>query len=79
LASMLRSPGVAIMAEKQKVIFQLDSEAYFSVLLFSPTPWSNNKSYHLGQIWPAPRALFYPDSGLLFGRLPFLSFFPHSS
>jgi hypothetical protein len=49
-----------MMAEKQKVIFQLDSGAHFSVLPLSPGPWSNDKSYHLGQIWPAPRALAYP-------------------
>jgi hypothetical protein len=33
------------MAEKQKVIFLLDSGACFSVLPFSPGPWSNDKSY----------------------------------
>jgi hypothetical protein len=62
LACMLRSPGVAIMAEKQKIIFQLDSGDCFSVLPFSPGHWSNDKSYCSGQIWPAPRALFYPAS-----------------
>jgi hypothetical protein len=41
------------MAEKQKVIFFLDSGAHFSVLPFSPGPQSNDKSYHSGQIWPA--------------------------
>jgi hypothetical protein len=45
---------VAIMAEKQKIIFWLDSGAHFSVLPFSLGPQSNDKSYHLGQIWPAP-------------------------
>jgi hypothetical protein len=79
LASMLRSLGVAIMPEKQKVIFLLDSRVHFSVLPFSPGPRSNDKSYHLGQIWLAPRALVYPASGLLLGRPPLLSFFPHSS
>jgi hypothetical protein len=68
---------VAIMAEKQKIIFQLDSGAYFSVLPFSPGPWSNDKTYHSGQIWPAPRALVYPASGLLLRRPPLLSLFPH--
>jgi hypothetical protein len=43
LASMLRSLVVAIMAEKQKIIFQPDSGACFSVLPFSPGPWSNDK------------------------------------
>jgi hypothetical protein len=43
LASMLRRLGVAIMAEKQKVIFLLDSGAHFSVLPFSLGPWSNDK------------------------------------
>jgi hypothetical protein len=31
------------MVEKQKVIFLLDSGACFSVLPFSPSPWSENK------------------------------------
>jgi hypothetical protein len=43
LASMLRSLMVAIMAEKQKIIFWLDSGAHFSVLPFSPGPQSNDK------------------------------------
>jgi hypothetical protein len=47
------------MAEKQKAIFLLDSGAHFSVLPFSPGPRSNDKSYHSGQIWLAPRALVY--------------------
>jgi hypothetical protein len=34
---------VAIMAEKQKIIFWLDSGAHFSVLPFSPGPQSNEK------------------------------------
>jgi hypothetical protein len=48
LASMLRSLGVAIMAEKQKAIFLLDSGAHFSVLPFSPGVRSNDKSYRSG-------------------------------
>jgi hypothetical protein len=40
---MLRSLGVAMMAEKQKIIFQLDNGACFSVLPFSPSPWYNDK------------------------------------
>jgi hypothetical protein len=63
---------------KAKVIFLLDTGAHFSVLPFCPGPWSSDKSYHSGQIWPAPRALLYPASGLLLGRPPLLSFFPHS-
>jgi hypothetical protein len=43
LASTLRSLMVAIMAEKQKIIFWLDSGAHFSVLPFSPGPQSNDK------------------------------------
>jgi hypothetical protein len=31
------------MAERQKVIFLLDSGAHFSVLHFSFGPWSNDK------------------------------------
>jgi hypothetical protein len=67
------------MAEKQNVIFLLDSGACFSVLPFSPGPRSNDKSHRLGQIWLAPRALVYPASGLLLGRPPLLSLFPHST
>jgi hypothetical protein len=67
------------MAEKQKAIFLLDSGDHFSVLPFSPGPWSNDKSYHSGQIWTAPRALVYLASGLLLGRPPPLSLFPHST
>jgi hypothetical protein len=37
-ALLLRSLMVAIMAEKQKIIFRLDSGALFSVLPFSPGP-----------------------------------------
>jgi hypothetical protein len=65
--------------EPQVVIFLLDKGAHFSVLPFSPGPQSNDKSYHLEQIWPVPRALIYPASGLLLGRPPLLSLFPHSS
>jgi hypothetical protein len=36
-------PWVAIMVEKWKVIFLLDSGAHFSVLPFSPDPQSNDK------------------------------------
>jgi hypothetical protein len=43
LASMMRSLVVAIMAEKQKIIFRLDSGAHFSVLPFFPVPRSNDK------------------------------------
>jgi hypothetical protein len=57
----------------------LDSGAYFSVLPFSSGCQSNDKSYRLGQIWPAPRALTYLACGLLLGRPPLLLFFPHSS
>jgi hypothetical protein len=67
------------MAEKQKVIFLLYSGACFSVLPFSPGPQSNDKSYRSGQIWPAPRTLVYLASGLLLGRPPLLSLFPHST
>jgi hypothetical protein len=67
------------MAEKQKVIFLQDSGARFSVLHFSPGPWSNDKSYHSVQIWPAPRTLVYLASGLLLGRPALLSLFPHST
>jgi hypothetical protein len=36
-------------------------------LPFSPGPQSNDKSYHLGQIWPASRVLVYLASGLPLG------------
>jgi hypothetical protein len=67
------------MAEKQKAIFLLDSGARFSVLPFSPGPRSNDKSYCLEQIWLVPRVLVYLASGLLLGRPPLLSLFPHST
>jgi hypothetical protein len=67
------------MAEKQKVIFLIESGACFSVLPFSPGPRSNDKSYRLGQIWLAPRMLVYLASGPLLGRPPLLSLFPHST
>jgi hypothetical protein len=38
LASMLRSLGIAMMTEKEKIIFWLDSGAHFSVLPFSLVP-----------------------------------------
>jgi hypothetical protein len=41
----------------------------------SPIQW---QGYRSGQIWPAPRALFYQASGLLLGRPPLLSLFSHS-
>jgi hypothetical protein len=43
LASLLRSLMVDIMAEKQKIIFRLDSGAHFSVLSFPPSPQFNDK------------------------------------
>jgi hypothetical protein len=64
--------------KNQKLIFQLDRGAHFSVLPSSPGPRSNDKSYCSGQIWPASRALVYLASGLLLGRPPLLSLFPHS-
>jgi hypothetical protein len=64
---------------KKKIIFLLGSGARFSVLPFSPGPWSNDKSYRSGQIWQAPRVLIYPATGLLLGRPPLLSLFPHST
>jgi hypothetical protein len=39
----VEEPWVAIMVEKGKVIFLLDSGACFSVLPFSPSPQSNDK------------------------------------
>jgi hypothetical protein len=66
-------------AEKQKIVFLLDRGAHFSVLPFSPSPRSNDKSYYSGQIWSAPRTLVYLASGLLLGRPPLLSFFLYSS
>jgi hypothetical protein len=39
----VEEPLVTIIVEKQKVIFLLDSGAHFSVLPFSPDPWSNDK------------------------------------
>jgi hypothetical protein len=64
LASMLRILGVAMMAEKQKAIFLLDSRAHFSVLPFSPGPGPMTKviirgksgqplECYLLSLWPA--------------------------
>jgi type IV secretory pathway ATPase VirB11/archaellum biosynthesis ATPase len=33
---------VTIIIERQKVIFLLDNTSHFSILPFSPRPWSNN-------------------------------------
>jgi hypothetical protein len=79
LASMLRSLIIAIMAEKQKIIFRLDSGACFSDLPFFQGPWSNDNSYHSEKIWQTPRVLFYPASGLLIERPSLRSLFLHSS
>jgi hypothetical protein len=59
--------------KKQKIIFQLDSGAHFSVLPFSLGPQSNDKNYHSRHIWQAPRALVYLASALLLGRPSVLS------
>jgi hypothetical protein len=73
LASMLRSLMVAIMAEKQKIIFQLHSGAHFSVLPFSPGPQSNDKviiqgisGQHLERYFTQPLACSWGD--LLFSH-----------
>jgi hypothetical protein len=47
------------------------SLSYFSLLV--PVPMAKVITWE--QIWPAPRALFYPASDLLLGRPPLLSFF----
>jgi hypothetical protein len=78
LSMNVEEPQEVIMVEKQKVIFLLDSEVHFSVLPFSPSPWSNDKVIVQGNIWPAPRVLFYLASDLLLGRPPVLSLFSHS-
>jgi hypothetical protein len=72
LALMLRSLVAAEqMAEKQKVIFLLDSRAHFSVLPFPPGPQSNDKVITQGISGPS-RTLFYLASGLLLGKPPLL-------
>jgi hypothetical protein len=56
LASMLSSLMIAIMAKNQKITFQVDSRAHFSVLSFSPGPQSNDKVIIQGKsgqfTWP---------------------------
>jgi hypothetical protein len=47
----------------------------FIFLSRSPVQW---QGYGSGHISPAPRVLVYPTSGLLLGRPPLLSLFPHS-
>jgi hypothetical protein len=75
LASVLRSHN----GRKAKGHFPPRQWSPFLHLIFlswSPVQW---QGYHSGQIWPAPRALVYPASGLLLGRPPLLSLFPHST
>jgi hypothetical protein len=67
-----------MMVEKQKVIFLLDSGACFSVLPFSPSPWSNDKVIVWGKYGKHLQQLFCPASGLLLGSPPLLSLFSHS-
>jgi hypothetical protein len=69
----------AIMAEKQKIIFWLDSGARFSVLPFSPGPRSNDKVIIGGKSGQPLEHYFYLACGLLLGRPPLLSLFPHST
>jgi hypothetical protein len=73
----VEEPRVAIMVEKEKVIFLLDSGPHFSVLPFSPSPQSNDKII----IWGISGKLLehYFTQPLLLGRPPLLSFFPHSA
>jgi hypothetical protein len=75
----VEEPHGSPMEEKKQIIFQLDSGAHFSVLSFSPGLQCNDMVIIWGHIWQAPSVLFYQASGLLFGRPPFLSFFPHST
>jgi hypothetical protein len=62
----VEEPQVAIIVDKRKVIFLLDSGACFSVLPFSPGPRSNNKvtirgisgqplEHYFLRLWPALR------------------------
>jgi hypothetical protein len=50
----------------------------FLCLAFLPWTLVQWQGYRSGQIWPASRALIYLASGLLLGRPPLLSLFPHS-
>jgi hypothetical protein len=59
LASMLRSLGVAIMAEKQKVIFLLDSGVCFSVLPFSFGPPRSNDKVTIQGIFGQPLERYF--------------------
>jgi hypothetical protein len=79
LASMLRSLMVAIMAEKQKIIFRLDNGAYFSVLPFSPSPWSNDKVIVQGKSGQPLERQFTRPLACSWGDLLFCHPFPHSS
>jgi hypothetical protein len=65
--------------KKPKDHFPARQWSSFLCLIFlsqSPVQW---QGYHSGQIWPAPTVLVYLASGLLLGRPPILSPFPHSS
>jgi hypothetical protein len=72
LTSMLRSLWVAIMAEKWKAIYLLESGAHFflTFLSWSPVQW---QGYCSGHIQQASGVLFYLASDLLLGRTPLLS------
>jgi hypothetical protein len=73
LASMLRSHN----GRKTKGHFPPRQWSLFLCITFSPGLQPNDKSYCLGQIWPALTALVYLASGLLLGRPPLLSLFSH--
>jgi hypothetical protein len=73
LASMLRSLMVVIIIKKERYF---PTKQWSSFLSQYPVQW---QGYHSGQIWPAPRVLVYLACGLLLGRPPLLSLFPHST
>jgi hypothetical protein len=59
------------MVEKQKVIFQLDSGDDFSLLTFSPSPWSKNKVIIQGISGQPPELYFTGHLACSWGDLLF--------
>jgi hypothetical protein len=73
----IKEPWGSHNGQKAKGHFPVRQWSSFLCLTFlsqSPVQWQS-----LEQIWPALKALVYPASGLVLGRPPLLSFFPHSS
>jgi hypothetical protein len=69
---------VAIMAEKQKIIFWLDSGACFSSYLSLPVPGPMTR-LSFGANLASPWSTILPGLWLALGETSSLSLFPHST